>query len=100
MKPSDPFFHKKDQDYIKVVSNTQFYEIFEKKKVKCEIKIPETILVEKAVVRSWYFNSSKGRGTTVLKKNSDKLNVINIAKHFSLNRNLQNDQYGVIGLIR
>jgi len=62
--------------------------------------IPDTILTEKSAIKAWYFNSSKAKGPKVLKKNSDKLNVINIAKHFSFNRNLQNDQYGVIGLIR
>jgi len=50
--------------------------------------IPETILVEKVAMKAWYFNTSKGKGPKVLKKNSDKLNVINIAKHFSFNRNL------------
>ena len=34
-------------------------------------------------IKSWYFNSTKDKKLKILKKNSDKLNVIFIAKHFS-----------------
>ena len=42
----DPFFDKLDENYMKITSPTYFYEIFAKKKIKCDVKIPQTIICE------------------------------------------------------
>lgn len=77
----DIFYNKKDAEYIHIQSISYFFEMFDKKKKKCDINIPDTLILERKTIKSWYFNPS--RQTTVLKKNSDKLNVVFIAKHFS-----------------
>ena len=42
----DPFFDKRDELLPKITSSTYFYEVFAKKKIKCDVKIPQTILCE------------------------------------------------------
>jgi hypothetical protein len=39
--------------------------------------------LEKKTIKSWYFNPKKVKEMKVLKKNADKLNIVNVAKYFS-----------------
>lgn len=56
-KNNDIFANKLDQNYIKIHSDSYFFEIFDKKKKKCEIIIPDTLILERKTIKSWYFNS-------------------------------------------
>ena len=38
------FFDKRDSSYLKLISNHNYFEIFSKKKHKCDQLIPETIV--------------------------------------------------------
>lgn len=41
---NSPFFDKRDDNYYKLNSNHLFFEIFSKGKIKCDLKIPQTII--------------------------------------------------------
>lgn len=59
---SDPnrksvFFDKRDANYIQLTSPIFFYEMFTKKKIKCDLIIPHTIIFTKGSPTLWLFNS-------------------------------------------
>lgn len=39
-----PFFDKRDENYYKLNSQHSFFEIFTKGKLKCDLKIPQSII--------------------------------------------------------
>lgn len=41
---SSPFFDKRDENYYKLNSHHMFFEIFTKGKLKCDLKISQTII--------------------------------------------------------
>lgn len=41
---SNPFLDKRDAKFIKLRSNSYFFEMFDKKKTKCDQSIPHSII--------------------------------------------------------
>ncbi|KAL4482216.1 hypothetical protein ABPG72_017997 [Tetrahymena utriculariae] len=77
-----PFYDKRDEKFIKLISNTYFFEMYNKKKMKCDQTIPHSILFSKGQPIAWYFNSVKEKTPLILRKNQDKLHLYEIGKHF------------------
>ena len=66
--------------FIEMKSNTQFFEICSKKKFKLEVQISPTIVFEKGNPKLWLFNSQKEKSFEILKKNTEKTNVLKMIK--------------------
>jgi hypothetical protein len=45
---NEPFADKRDANYIKLTSNSSFFEMCGKKNIKLDLLIPQTILFEKS----------------------------------------------------
>ena len=74
------FYDKHDEEYIRLTSPCYFYEMFVRKKIKSDVLIPQTIIFNKGTPKLWLFNSKKSKTPLILKKNSDKLNLTEIAR--------------------
>jgi len=61
--------------------------------------IPETLIVNKQILKHWYFTSTKEKESKILKKNSENLNVINVCKHFS-GFKVKEDRFDVLFYIK
>lgn len=56
--------------------------MFAKKKLKCDVIIPQTVVFSKGFAKLWLFNSIKAATPVILKKNSDKLGYVEICRVF------------------
>ena len=63
------FFDEKQKFGIEITSQSSFYEICQKKKIKLDCRIPITIVFDKAVPKLWLFNSKKSKTFEIYKKN-------------------------------
>ena len=50
----DPLIDKRDFKFIPLKSHTYFFEMFKKKKIKCDLLIPQTILFENGILINNY----------------------------------------------
>ena len=81
---NDLLYDKRDYSLKPLKSLTYFFEILKKKKLRCNVTIPHTILYESGSPQVWFFNSKKDKEHAILKKNIDKLLNYEIAKFFVL----------------
>ncbi|CAK58331.1 unnamed protein product (macronuclear) [Paramecium tetraurelia] len=79
-KKKSVFFDKRDENYIHLTSPIYFLEMFTKKKIKCDVIIPQTIIFSKGTATLWLFNSKTSLTPLILKKNSNKLNFVEICR--------------------
>ena len=91
---SQQFFDKRDEKYYKLHSPHYFFEIFNHKKHKSDVPIPETLIFSDTNAKFWYFNS-KSKGT-ILRRGNDKLNLVYIAKYFSRIRDKEDKMENLI----
>lgn len=76
----NPFFNEKDINFLKLTSKYDYFDLFSKKNIKCEMKIPETILFNNGIPKYWFFNSKKDKSDKIIKKNADKVNYSSIVQ--------------------
>ncbi len=78
------FFDKRDEKYFKMSPNDiLFFDIFSKKKLKCQEKIPETLCFINGFPKLWFFNSTKNsQENSILKKNPENIKDHHILTKF------------------
>lgn len=76
----DLFVEKGQKHFIELTSQWSFFEMCQKKKLKLEQRIPQTIIFDKLVPKMWLFNPKKSPRFEVFKRNQDKLNTLHLVK--------------------
>jgi hypothetical protein len=96
-KETENLFIKENPKSVRITSQTDFFEIFQGKDVKCHVKIPETVVLNEGTslfpcvinqpqiqgqFKLWIFNSKTEKGEPILKKKENRLNKNSVLEHF------------------